>query len=607
MRGSLHRGTFFYALLATVLIGMLAVVGATAQAEGVERITRYDIVIKIEDDGALLVQETIDYDFGVDAVDRHGIYRDIPVEFYYNDDFQRLTPLEWLEVGGSPGTPVQWKRENSGDSERVRIGDPDTTVTGVHTYTISYRIEGTLNGFEDQDELYWNATGTEWGADINAVTVRVEAPGNVLGVACYAGYAEFDLPCTEARKEGKVATFAAEGLTPYQGITVVVGIPKGLVPDSRPILEENWKLEKAFAITPVTTTLSGIVLAGVLGAIGRMFWKWGRDRRYAGGAVEAAFGRKGDAVETVPIFGRTPTPVEFAPPEGLRPGQMGTLVDEIANPLDVTATLVDLATRGYLQIEEIEKGRRWSKPDWLLRKQKDTVDGLKKYEALLLDRLFDGEKEVQLSALKREFAERLKEVQDALYDNVVAEGWFAVRPDRARRKWRLIGLGVVLSGSLVVLMTALVANVALVTVPLPLGGLLLMIGGGRMPRKTAKGSGVMRRTLGFRRFIETAETRSAEFAERKNLFTEYLAYAVVFGCTDKWAKAFAGLAEEPGMYGTWYVGGSTLHAASLAVALDSFSTASSSAIGAAAASSGGSGFSGGSVGGGFDGGGGGSW
>ena len=37
------------------------------------------------------------------------------------------------------------------------------------------------------------------------------------------------------------------------------------------------------------------------------------------------------------------------------PGQVGTLVDEHANLIDVTATIVDLAVRGWLTITDLDK------------------------------------------------------------------------------------------------------------------------------------------------------------------------------------------------------------------------------------------------------------
>ena len=79
-----------------------------------------------------------------------------------------------------------------------------------------------------------------------------------------------------------------------------------------------------------------------------------------------------------------------------------------------------------------------------------------------------------------------------------------------------------------------------------------------MPRRTPKGTGLVRRIFGFRTYIETAESQEARFQEKENLFSRYLPYAIVFGCTEKWARAFRGLAEQAQpMYLPWYVGHGT--------------------------------------------------
>ena len=70
----------------------------------------------------------------------------------------------------------------------------------------------------------------------------------------------------------------------------------------------------------------------------------------------------------------------------MRPGQAGTLLDGVANPRDVTGTIVDLAVRGYLRIEEV---RESPSRDWLLVRL-DKAGGLLDYEQILLDGLFEG-------------------------------------------------------------------------------------------------------------------------------------------------------------------------------------------------------------------------
>ncbi len=50
----------------------------------------------------------------------------------------------------------------------------------------------------------------------------------------------------------------------------------------------------------------------------------------------------------MPLFASDPIAVEFEPPDKLKPAQIGLLLDERADTLDVTATIVELAVRGYL-------------------------------------------------------------------------------------------------------------------------------------------------------------------------------------------------------------------------------------------------------------------
>jgi uncharacterized membrane protein len=98
----------------------------------------------------------------------------------------------------------------------------------------------------------------------------------------------------------------------------------------------------------------------------------------------------------------------------------------------------------------------------------------------------------------------------------------------------------------------------------------------------------------------------AKFAERENLFTRYLPYAIVFGLTDKWAKAFEALGEPPPDT-SWYVSSNVFAYGAFSDAMDGFTVTTAGTIASTPSGSGGSGFGGGSAGGGGGGGGGGSW
>jgi uncharacterized membrane protein len=512
--------------------------------------------------------------------------------------------------------------EEEGDDLRIRIGDPDRTITGAHTYEITYRVRGAFNAFDDHDELVWDVIGTEWPVTIESATATVHVPADILAVNCTAGAYGSNSPCGSATFSGGTATFTQPqfGLLPYQAMTVTVAMPKGTVPEPVPILEERFNLSSAFRATTATTSISGGLLVVLLGAIGALAFFVGRDRRYKGSAVDAAFvAGAGADEERVPLGGEHETPVEFVPPDDLRPGQVGTLVDFKANPLDVTATIVDLAVRGYLVIEETEESGLFRKGDWKLTEtdagaaaqaQSGSDAELLQYERTLLQGLFRDGREVQLSDLHNTFATRMAKVQSALQSDAVRRKWFAGKPGTTRGLWVLAGILLLGAGIGLTVLLAATTHAGLVGLPVIVSGIVLIVAAHWMPKRTAKGYAVLRRVEGFRRFIDESEKERARFAERANLFSEYLPYAVVFGATKKWADAFAGLDGEPPDTSSWYRGHTAFTYASFTGAIDSFSVSSAGTLTSSpsSSSSGSSGFSGGGFsGGGGGGGGGGSW
>jgi hypothetical protein len=631
-------------VVASALLGSR---GAWAQA-GDERIDAYDVSIDIQRDGSIEVTEQIVYDFGF--THHHGIFRNVPVRFHYNGRYDRVYPLEVLSVVGSPGTPDQYEVNKSGSELQIKVGDPDRTITGRHVYSLTYRVKGALNGFGDHDELYWNAVGTEWGVPIRLARVTVRGPTTLNQTACFAGPLGSNRPCQTNDLAGETATFAQQELNPYDAVTVVVGFPSGAVPPPTPILEERWSFSRAFSATPLTVGVFGGLLALLVAGVGYLIWANGRDRRAIGSPVDIAYGTSGEGERSVPLFEHGTYPVEYAPPDDIRPGQVGTLIDEVANPLDVTASIVDLAVRGYLRIEEIPKRWIFGKPDWRLVKLKEADEDLIRYERLLLDGLFEdadevdeepfadetegaedspgseagavpprpdlpemavprepGLAEVRLSALRKRFGLRLRRVQNALYDDAVKRKWFAGRPDEIRKRWHTIGFVVLGAGVALTWVAAAKTHLGLIPIPLALAGLALTWASRWMPRRTPKGTGLVRRVLGFRTYIETAEAQEARFQERENIFSKYLPYAIVFGCTEKWARAFTGLDGQVPATAGWYVGAYPFSVGSFTSSMENFSSVAAGTITSAAAT-GSTGFGGGGFsGGGGGGGGGGSW
>lgn len=318
----------------------------------------------------------------------------------------------------------------------------------------------------------------------------------------------------------------------------------------------------------------------------------------------------------VGFFGEPEGPVRFRPPEKATPGLICVIMDEKADPLDVSATLVDLAVRGYLRIEELPDNHgRARRDDFRLRRLREPDEALLPYERELLERLWShagGNDSVTLQDLRRSFSGDLSEVRHEMYNEVVRRSWFVRRPDRVRAFWAVIGLLVTAVGLALSILLAATTHWGLMAIALLAPGLVLLLAARHMPARTAEGRKVLEEAVGYERFLDVADADQLRYQEEQLQFVAALPYAMIFGLTRKWAEVLSVLQQQGlDLYPTWYAPyntGTAFEFAWLGTTMSDFSSVSSSAMSMPAASSGGGfGGGGGFSGGGGGGGGGGSW
>jgi hypothetical protein len=559
---------------------------ATTAAPGVEGIADYAVAIQARPDGSIHVRERIAYTFP-ESPARHGIQRLIPVRVPYDDGHERVYPISNVTVSSPSGAPAQSTTDDE-PTTTIRIGDPDRTVSGTQTYVLQYDVRGVVNSFSDHQEVYWNAIGTQWQVPIDAATVRVTGPAAITGSTCFHGPAGSTATCTATTAPRGTAAYSADHLAAGEGMTVVANFPPGTFPAAAPILQEVWTARRAFTPTPVT--VGGAV--GLLALIG-------------GGVLAVARMRRRRTREAV-----QPPSLRGTPPETARPGELGTVMDGRADVVDVTATLVDLAVRGVLRIEEVAAPDEPT--DWRLVRTGASAPDLRDYEQALIDAAFRGEQDVLLSGLRYTFRKDLRRVQELLHRDVAARGWFRADPAAVRRRWGLSGVLVVLAGIALTALLAARTSFGLLGVGVVLGGIVVIALASRMPVLTASGEALAGEARGYQAYLEAAGVENSRLDV--NAFSRALPYAMVLGCARHWTSVFAGLADRagPGHAPTWYVGhGSSamFNYALFGTSLDQFSTTTATSLAAAPPSSSGVSGSGagGYSGGGAGGGGGGSW
>lgn len=562
--------------LTAALFLILSLLGVLhSDATLAEQINSFNSEIFINSDGTIDVREDIEYDF--QYAERHGIYRDIPYNYDYG--YKRYSiKIDVDKVTDFGGNPYQYQVSASGGLVHIRIGDPDTTVTGVRGYRIEYTVRGAIAYFEDHDELYWNVTGDEWRVQILRAGADVRFDGQTdegVEAECYTGSrGSTSKDCSYEISAGKVVFRASDSLWAGQGFTVVVGVPKGMIEEPSEAKKTLWFLSDNwyFGLPFLTFFI-----------VGYIWYSRGRDP-----------GGKGIIA------------VRYEPPKGLTPAEAGTLVDERADISDITSTVIDLAVRGYLRIEETESTKFFffTDRDYKLVRLKEPAPGeLKPHEQKVFEGIFKGRQKVMVSELRDKFYTELPPIKKALYKELIDKKFFPADPEKIKGIYKWIGIIILILGFV------LFSNF-LLKISIAMSGLIILIASRYMPRKTREGTLLNEELLGFREFIDRAEKDRIEALAKNDptLFDRVLPFALVFGLEDKWADAFRDMYREPP---DWYSSpnyrGSftpNMFVTDLGRSLGVMSSTMSSTP----RKSGGSGLGGGgSSGGGFGGGGGGSW
>ena len=543
-------------------------------------LSRFDVELQVLSGGDLLVTETVSPRF---EGAWNGIERLIPIEYHTPQGFNYSLLLDRVTVTDEQGTPLRFESSRERHYRNFRIWIPGAT-DGTRTFVLKYRVRNGLKFFEDHDELYWNVTGDEWDVPIEQASVRIILPPHATGVRAQAFTGAYG-----AREQAATVSIIGSGIEMTmtrplgfrEGLTAVVGWDKGLVTaptaldQARISFVSNWPL--------------GIPLL-IFGVMYRLWSTRGKDPRLR------------------------PIAVRYEPPDHLTPAEIGTLVDESPDTRDITATVVDLAVRGYLRITERKAEHLlglWSSMDYLFRRARPRQEWgtLPAFERLLLEALFkDSEAdEVLLSSLENRFYKSLSGIRDAIFDSLHRRKYYSQRPDRVKQGYLVggIALGILLTIALAVLadrwglapLTALAAGL--------LSGVIVVGFGRIMPARTQQGTRALEGVLGFEEFLTRVEAdRFDRVIKTPELFEKFLPYAMALGVEKNWARAFESIVMTAP---AWYQGSelAQFNTRGFTSRMGNMASRTGSTMTSAPRSSGGSGFSsGGSSGGGFGGGGG---
>ncbi len=544
------------------------------------RIARFETHMSVERDGTAAVTERIDAVF---VGEYHGIYRDIPIEYPGPRGSNYTLFLKVTSVTDAEGNALKYESRVNNGSRHLKIYIPGAE-DATKTVLLHYIVRNPIRWFDDHDELYWNVTGNDWPVPIDSAGAVISFPSNAAGnmrAQAFTGlYGSHDRDATVQIRGNTVLVDANNPLEMRAGLTGDVYLNKGILQQPSWLTQAIWFLR------------SNLIVLLPLWAFVVMFFLWwtkGRD----------------------PQSGLSVAPM-YEPPKDMTPAEVGSLLDDHVHPRDITSTLVDLAVKGYLKIEEKdERVLLFSHRDYVFHslKPKESWGSLAAHERVTLNHLFPGDAtEIRLSALKNQFYVAIPSIKSDILSELKGKGMYSVDPDSAH--------GYVVLGILLTALPFALAQIAGVTsifdAPLLLAAgvalaiIVIIIFARIMPAKSRKGVDTKVQILGFEEFVNRVD---ADRLKRMppDTFEKYLPYAMALGIESRWAKAFQGITVNPP---NWYVGATpyamfnpilfagTMHSMAMDAHNTFVSAPRSSSSGSGWGGGGGGGFSGGGFGGG---------
>ena len=540
------------------------------------RVSDFSDTISVHEDGSAAVHERITLAFDGEW---HGIHRFIPIEYPGARGTNYTLFLRVTGVTDGSGGKLKYESSTANGFRDLKIFIPDA-VDATRTVEIDYTVRNGTRFFEDHDEFYWNVTGNDWPVPIDHASALVSFPdsaaGSLRAQAFTGAYGSAERGAT-AEVRGSEVSFETNNPLPMRGgMTIDIFIPKGILKEPGAFTRFMWFVgSNPIVFLPLWT----------FAVMFTLWWYKGRD----------------------PDPGLSVAPM-YEPPAGMTPAEAGALLEDKVHPRDITCTLVDLAVRGFVKIEEVDdKGLVFHHKDYIfyLLKPMAQWGDLAPYESVMLTNVFLGGEVTQLSSLKNRFYTAIPAIRQGIMSRLRNKGMYLLDPDSANG-YSVFGIVLIVAPFL---MLQFLWNKQV------FGSIVLLIGCGfisailwwlfasEMTAKTVQGGRTCIAVLGFQEFMNRVD---ADRLKRMppDTFEKYLPYAMALGVEHHWAQAFAGIVQNPP---NWYVspnGGVGFNPIFFSNSMHSMATDMHQVfVSAPRASSTGSGWSGGGGGGGFSGGG----
>ena len=500
------------AILVAVIAAVITAAAIPVLAAKSYRAERFHSRIVVEPGGSILVTETVRFEFGPDSFTY--VYRDLP-----NRKTDGLTILSATMDGvpmerGKAAGQYEVKRE---DNRRRIVWHFAETSSAAHVFTVTYRAAGVVWQDASRDVLAWTLLPTRHEYSIACGSGEVEYPDSVQ----LLGDARFSVPPQELQVEGRAVRFLR---CPFERNDSWV-VEMDFAPRSVAAVAPRWQqrsIRNAESL-PLFLGLGGfLLLAGVGGFV--LFAV--QHRHVSQGSVGSV----------------------LTPPDSLPPALAGALISTGAQAgwTSALAAIMDLARRGALTMQGVEKGKLFTSHDVRLARGQTPVDAAP-HERVLLDLLFTDKHgprtSVTFSELARTFtsSSRWKRLREAVASDLRAAR--LLDGDRERTRGRVTLVGVILIALAIAGFAAAVAlfdrfGEPVLSIPIALLaiGVTGTIVGASLSPLSEEGHRRAERWRAFKRTLGSADDSAGASLPHTDRVEQWLPYAVAFGTAIAWMK-----------------------------------------------------------------------
>lgn len=568
-----------YFPLALFFLCTIFLTPACAQELTTEHIEEFKSDITINQDATIDITEEILYYFDTY---KHGIYWQYPLE-YNASGFRRATTFDLNSLYYYPKDNPNakgsvYEKSTSNGWIELKIGNPDTTIKGNYIYVIDYTIQDAgISYFDDHDEVYLNVIGPGWQVPIHQATANITSFTQPTEKICYTGReGSTTQNCNFEERDNGYTLKTTSILQPYEALTFAFKYPAGSIENRSTQIWTGMIISNLGILLPIPVI---IFLVSLLKK------KWSNKK-----------------ITVIP---------HYEVPNDLNPLMGGYVYETKQDFKHISATLIWMATKGYISIEKEGK-------NLFIQKEVEDLKSEVSYIEELFNALFDTEDRIVIKKMPSSFTKRIQ----GIFFTVNSNSSEYINEKRVGTKNLLLNLGVIAGFFGFFFLTPFFARYGAIGTGIGIGisGILTAIIASKIDIRTKKGNELYYELEGLKMYINTAEKHRIEFHNNpekfRGVFETLLPYAMIFGLEKKWAKEFEDLYKDT--QPNWYRGDFnvfdiymlTMVTSSLNKSVKSATTkayGSNSGLRSSGWSSGGSGFSGGSSGGGGGGSGGGSW